>query len=229
MESHPEYWVQIDALADGALGGAEREHLEAHLSWCADCSRRLAGARREASLLQAAFAPAEPPPELARAVMARVAREEPRAALAEMRPAPIERAARRPARSLWRAVGAGIAGNLLTAGVLLVLSLGAGASLALMLLVASVGAVVSGGLKGLAFGWGLRFLPGGVLGRGLAFGVVVWAITNLLLAFTGGVGPAAGYSPAFVLLGSLAHHAIYGAILSWLYARFSAPSTVAPA
>ena len=207
MAHHPEYWPAIDAEADGALAPEESSRLQAHLATCADCAGRLELARREVRLLGAALAPPEPPPGFASAVMARVEGRDARTGVA-LRPALL----------------AGIVGNLVTAAMLLALSVGSGASVPLMLLVAVAGAVVWGGVKGLAFAGVLRFLPGGVVVRGLLFGLGVWALVNGLLAIMGGLGGDAGYSPSFVLLGSLVHHALYGVLLSWLYGRFDRPA-----
>ena len=201
---HPEFWELIDAHADGALAPAEAARLREHLDICTDCTARLAGARREAAQLRLAFAAPEPPPGLADAVLARV------------------EGRRRRGGALRPALIAGVLGNLVTAAVLLLLSLDAGVSVALMLLVAAVGAVAWGGIKGLAFAGLLRYLPEGTLARGLLFGLGVWALTNALLALAGGFGAQAEYSAPFMLLGSLLHHAAYGLLLSWLYARLTA-------
>lgn len=200
---HPEYWPYIDALAEGQLVGPDAERLRAHLAGCDDCSRRLQLAEREVSGFREALSPAEPPPDFVRSVMARVEQRDAKAA-----------------RSLRYAVAAGVAGNLITAAVLLSISLRTTAPVALVVGVALLGALIWGGLKGLCFGWGMRFLPEGLLSRGLFFGALLWAITNGALAVAGGLG-SGDYSVSFVLLGSLAHHLIYGLLISWLYARFT--------
>lgn len=207
---HTEYWPLIDARADGQLGPEENARLDAHLQGCANCASRLDLAMREVDSLRSALVAADPPRDLVLQVMAAIERRE-----------------ERRARSIKYAVWAGVLGNLITATALLLLSLGTKTSLIVMLLVAVAGAVVWGSVKGLAFGWGMRYLPGGVLPRGLLFGLATWAVTNLLLGLVGGFGSSMEYALPFVLLGSLLHHLVYGALISWLYDRFTTPSRLA--
>lgn len=199
---HPERWLEIEAYADGALGPAKARDVEEHLRSCTDCTTRLQGVRRENMLLRTALAPPAPPPGLAEQVMARL------------------EGRRKPA--LRPAVIAGVLVNLVTAALLVGLSLNTGASVALMVAVALVAAVLWGGVKGLLFASLLAVLPGGLLGRGLIFGLGIWAGTNALLALSGGFGSEVEFSPSFVLLGSLFHHVLYGVLLSWLYGHLSA-------
>lgn len=201
--THPELWPDIQTYADGALGPGQAARLESHLHGCPDCTSRLEAARREHLMLRSVLAPSAPPSYLTEQVMARV-----------------YGGRRKPALRL--AFAAGVLVNLATAALLFGLSVNAGTSVVLMLLVALVGAVVWGGLKGLLFASILRVLPEGLLTRGLIFGLGVWAATNAMLGLTGGFADDAGFSPAFVLVGSLLHHLLYGVLLSWLYGRLTA-------
>ncbi|MDP9353327.1 MAG: zf-HC2 domain-containing protein [Chloroflexota bacterium] len=200
--THPERWPDIETYADGALGPGKSAQLELHLRDCADCTARLDSTRRENNLLRSVLAPSPPPPYLTDQVLARVygGQSKPR---------------------LRSAFSAGVLVNLATAAMLFGLSVNTGTSVALMLLVALIGAVGWGGLKGLLFGKLLQVLPEGVLARGVIFGLAVWAVTNALLGLTGGFEDDVSFSPTFVLLGSLLHHLLYGILLSWLYARMT--------
>lgn len=201
---HPDLWPLIDAYADGALEGADAERLEEHLRQCEECSLRLAAAQQEVAELRAVLAPADPPADLRPRIMARIT-DVGRAAARAMRPA----------------IYAGVAANLITATILLLLSLGTRASLPLMLLVALLGALLLGGLKGLAFAVSYRLLPSEVLLRGLLFGLGLWIVSNVLLAAAGG---ADSLSLSFVLIGSLIHHLLFGVLISLLYDRITSSS-----
>lgn len=205
MKTHSEYWAAIDAYADGELPFGAAAELEGHLRTCdADCAQRVDRARREAPRLRTALTAPPPPPALAEAVFAQTTRR---------------RTAARPA--LLPALMAGIAGNLITASVLVALSIGSGAPVGLMLGVAAVGAVLWGGVKGVAFAACLRYLPGNGIVRGVLFGIVLWAATNLALAAAGGFGTTARLSAEFLLLGSLGRSIVYGLLLGWLYELFA--------
>jgi predicted anti-sigma-YlaC factor YlaD len=198
---HPEYLDMIDAQVEGELSDADRMRLETHAAGCAECAAQWAAARQETALLRAALSSPTAPPDLIRRIMHRVSAQ----------PAPA-------AHSLRRAMIAGIAGNMLTAALLVMLSLGTQTSFALMLLLALAGAILWGGLKGLAFGSILRLLPENIIVRGLAFGAGVWVITNALLAALGGFTANPDFAPTFIVAGSLIHHLIYGVLTSVLYA-----------
>lgn len=208
---HPEFWPLIDAYADGSLPGEEAERLEEHLRSCEDdCPGRLAGARREALALRTAMAPPEPPADLARSVLARVGERE-----------------MRTTRVLRPGVYAGIAANLITAALLLLLSIGSSASFPSMVVVALLGALIWGGIKGAAYAALVRRLPLSIPLQGLLFGLGVWAVTNALLVLTGGVDN--GYTTSFVLVGSLIHHLIYGLLISVLFWRLTSARPRPPA
>lgn len=201
--AHPEWEALLEAQVDGTLSPADEARLEAHLAECPECQSRLEAVQREAAALHLAMAPTNPPVGFADAVMIRIQEDR-----------------RRP--RIWRvAVYAGIAADVLTALVLLILSIGTGASLALMLLLALGLAVVWGGIKGLAFGGSLRYLPAGVLPRGLTFGLAVWIVISCLWIVAGGLGSKGELSPSFVLIGTLVHDLIYGLLISALYAWLS--------
>lgn len=200
---HPENAHLLDAYADGALGPDEAKSMREHLAGCNSCSAYLVASGREIDLLRRALQPAAAPQGLRSRILA--------TARAEVMPS---------RRTLPWAVTAGVLGNLVTGVLLVMLSLGTQAPLALMLGAAIVGALLWGGVKGLAFGGLIRFLPRGVVTRGLVFGAGVWLVTNMLLALAGGFG-SSDYSTSLVLLGSLVHHLIYGLLISFLYHRFT--------
>lgn len=191
----------IDAYVDGELDRPERERLEAHLTSCPHCRDELAIVQREMSALRAALAAPEPPPGFTARVLNSAVH--PPAAIGVSWP---------------RAVAAGVTGNLVTAALLVLLSLGTRASFVLMVTAAIIGSLLWGSVKGLAFRGLLRFMPPGVVTRGLAFGAGIWLVTNLALLASGGFS-SSSLSPSVVLIGSLVHHLLYGVLLSILYER----------
>lgn len=199
---HPEYWPLIEAHADGNLQGGEADRLLTHLQECEDCARRLSGARRESSALQRALAAPVPPENMLQNIMAA-----------------IEDRGRSTSRLRYGLL-AGVAANVLTAALLLALSLGAGAPFGEMLLLATAGALIWGGIKGLAFVQLLPFLPRTIVYRAAVFGFGSWVITVLLLALSSIAGATSDLSTSFLLAGSLTHSLMYALLLSWMYEWF---------
>ncbi len=200
---HPEFWPLIDAEADGNLGAADAERLQAHLSECDDCTQRLAGARREVAAMQQMLTAPIPPESIIDNVMAGIGQR-------RRAPAPIR-----------HGLLAGIAANVLTAALLVLLSLGAGVPFGEMILLAAVVALVWGAIKGFTFTQVLRYLPRNIALRAVVFGAGTWVVTVALLGLSSLAGASSELSVPFLIGGSAIHSFMYGFLLSWFCEWFN--------
>jgi anti-sigma-K factor RskA len=72
MSPHPSREEDFDLYALGVLEGEERSAIEAHMSACAECARKLADAQGRIALLALAAPQAEPSPEVKQRLLRRV-------------------------------------------------------------------------------------------------------------------------------------------------------------
>ena len=109
MNEHPQFVEDFELYALGALDGAEKAALEAHLEVCAECRRKLEAAGARAAVFGLASPPAEPRPEIRELVLARFrAHRAPRPVVAAPEPS-------RYRRSPWSPLLAAAAAVLLIA------------------------------------------------------------------------------------------------------------------
>lgn len=201
--AHPELWPLIDAYADGQLPDADLPRLDRHLQDCEDCRIRLAGARREVALFRSALIAGPAPADLLGAIQAQINAKPGRA--------------RHP---LVSGILAGMTANLITAALLVALSVGSRPSLALMSTIALVVALLWGAIKGLAFAAVREWLPGNVLIRGLVFGLGAWAVWNAVVGAVSTANSGMPFSTPVVLSVSLIHYVMYGLLVGWFYDLF---------